>query len=390
MAKRITELKDLWSATEFEHADLSAYAEAHILEDTRKGVTTLGIVSMMLLASGALVYATIGSDTVYVYTCGLLALFSVHMALSSNVVKQSRVLHLLGMTLLVVIGTAFVLLAHRLGAFNTDLYISVVLLFMVMPLVPWGLREAVVAITLVYAVFTMSTLSVQGRFDAYTLWMLQFLMLAGAMVTLTVVARGVDVRKQDIRLRFELERARKEMELLSNKDPLTETWNRRYLDSHCSMLLDQLKQQSAGGIYFGLLDVDRFKQINDTLGHGVGDEVLRELVRSIKKVVGNNGYLFRIGGDEFALLVRDPEPVSLVRRAVDMVNASPGLRAMRGDNEVNVSCGFLPIEQCGSDALERIYSEVDKLLYCEKSAKQRKAPMKEDLVDTAYYGLGSR
>ena len=61
------------------------------------------------------------------------------------------------MTLVIITGTAFVLLAHRTGAFGAVLFSSVVLLFMVIPMVPWGLREASVVTLLVYGVFSAST-----------------------------------------------------------------------------------------------------------------------------------------------------------------------------------------------------------------------------------------
>ncbi len=362
--------------TRFDRPELSRYAEEHVLADTRTGVTTLGIVSMVLLAVGALAYSTIGYDVAYAYTCGILAFFSGYIALSAHMVKQTRLLYLLGTLLLVVVATAFVLLAHRFGAFNTGLYVSVVLLFMVMPLVPWGGKEALVTISLVYGLFTASTLSVHGRFDARTLWLLQFLMAAGALVTLTVIARAVDVRKNDIRLRFELEKARKEMELLSNKDPLTGTWNRRYLDSHSEALMAKLKQEGGQMIHFGLLDVDKFKQINDSYGHGFGDLVLRKLVDAIKNAMGRNGYIFRIGGDEFALLVRHDDPDRMVEEAVDRLNGDAEVQAQGQGHAIDVSCGFLPLSNCDCSALEDVYSDVDKLMY-EKKYKKRDATSPE-------------
>lgn len=97
--------------------------------------------------------------------------------------------------MLVVNGVAFVLLAQHAGAFNTALFASVILLFLLMPLVPWGLREAAVVVALVYAVFTTSTLSVAGRFDHNTLWMLQFAMITAGVTTLVVISRNTLVRR---------------------------------------------------------------------------------------------------------------------------------------------------------------------------------------------------
>ncbi len=230
LQKTSFELGELWSLTRFDAAELSAYAESMMFADTRKGVVMLGMVSLLLLASSAIVYAILGFAPLYIYSCGVLAALSIHVVISAHAVEEPRVLYLLGITLLVVNGVAFVLLAHYSGTFNTALVASVVFLFLVMPLVPWGLREALLIVTLVYGLFTLSTLSVQGRFETDTLLMLQFAMLGAGMTTLTVIVRNILVRRGDIKTRYELEKARNRMAMLSLRDPLTGAWNRRFLD----------------------------------------------------------------------------------------------------------------------------------------------------------------
>ncbi len=197
-------LSELWSLTRFDGEELSDYAESMMFADTRKGIVMLGVVSLLLLTASAIVYAVLGYGTLYIYSCAVLAALSIHVVLSAHAVAEPRVLYLLGITLLVVNGVAFVLLAHYSGTFNTALVASVVFLFLVMPLVPWGLREALLIVSLVYGLFTLSTLSVQGRFEMETLLMLQFAMLGAGMTTLTVIVRNILVRRGDIKTRYEL------------------------------------------------------------------------------------------------------------------------------------------------------------------------------------------
>ncbi|MFG6485056.1 putative bifunctional diguanylate cyclase/phosphodiesterase [Roseateles sp. BYS78W] len=98
--------------------------------------------------------------------------------------------------------------------------------------------------------------------------------------------------------------AHQRIEELGRSDVLTGAPNRR-------ALADRIVQQMAAGTagepapVFALLhlDLDRFKQINDTLGHSYGDRVLREVVERLRGAVGPNDTLARLGGDEFALLV---------------------------------------------------------------------------------------
>ncbi|MEN8177441.1 MAG: diguanylate cyclase [Pseudomonadota bacterium] len=165
-------LVELWSLTRFDDKALSEYSESKMFADTRRGVVMLGLVLLLLLVSSAIVYAILGYESIYVYSCLVLAALSIHVAISAHAVEEARILYLLGITLLVVNGVAFVLLAHYSGTFNSALFASVVFLFLVMPLVPWGLREALLIVTLIYALFTLSTLSVQGRFEHETLLIL--------------------------------------------------------------------------------------------------------------------------------------------------------------------------------------------------------------------------
>jgi len=358
----------LWSITGFAADDLNRYAEDFMTHEVRRGVMTLGVVSLLLLAGAAVLYQLLGFSYTYVYTCGVLALLALHVTLSSRTVKQTEVLYLLSITLLVVSGSAFVLLAHQTGSFSAALLSSVVLLFMVVPMVPWGLREAMSVVLLIYLVFTLSTLSVSGRFDAQTLWILQFMMLGAAMVTLTIVARHVGVRKNDIKARFELENAHQRMERLSYEDGLTGAWNRRFLDVQFNRLLRRFREQGRR-VQFALLDVDDFKLFNDGFGHSYGDSILQSLVQALRKRVGERNYVFRVGGDEFALLF-------------DMVDAPGCLRAAALDARLLTtssdadsalplcfSIGVVEVpDSCELD-LETLYREADKALYLAKSRK---------------------
>jgi len=91
---------------------------------------------------------------------------------------------------------------------------------------------------------------------------------------------------------------------LAEYDSLTGLANRHRMDRQLSSQLAAYK--SAGrSIAVMMLDLDRFKQVNDTMGHPAGDELLRQVAARLKKIIGKRGEIGRLGGDEFQVLLPD-------------------------------------------------------------------------------------
>lgn len=88
----------------------------------------------------------------------------------------------------------------------------------------------------------------------------------------------------------------------STRDSLTEVYNRRAFEAQLTEHLNAERTYAAASALF--IDLDWFKAINDTAGHAAGDEVLREVARRISGLVRGNDVVARIGGDEFAVLLR--------------------------------------------------------------------------------------
>jgi diguanylate cyclase (GGDEF)-like protein len=363
-----TLIKQLWSATEFSREDVTSYARGLILPDTRVALVVMAVLLLCLQIGIWLLQIKMGHGQQYFYTFCLLSLLSGHVLISSWFVKETRVLHLLAMAYLVMSGTAITLVAHQMGTFNIALLSSSVLLIVVIPLMPWGLKEAIGISLLIYGLFTASTLSVAGRFESQTIWTLQFLFFASILIALALVARNVGVRKHDIETRFDLEQAQREQEKLSLTDPLTGVWNRRFLTRNFLDIVEDARAQNHK-LQIALLDLDDFKLLNDSRGHHSGDEILKGLADVLRENLPGNAHVIRLGGDEFAVLYAGEDFETQVCQCLKHLETDPKLIRAAGGMPVRVSVGFAGLDADQKPILEDLYRSADQRLYEAKRAR---------------------
>jgi diguanylate cyclase (GGDEF)-like protein len=96
---------------------------------------------------------------------------------------------------------------------------------------------------------------------------------------------------------------------LALTDELTGLANRRAFYETCQQMLHARGSRNQEGALL-LLDLDRFKEVNDSLGHHAGDDLLREVARRIRECLHSDDYIARLGGDEFAILLEESSPES--------------------------------------------------------------------------------
>ena len=132
------------------------------------------------------------------------------------------------------------------------------------------------------------------------------------------------------------EEARQQMEDLANTDGLTGLYNERYFDA----LLKENELNRTPFVLF-YLDLDRFKPVNDRYGHDVGDQLLKEVASRLRGCVRESDAVFRIGGDEFALIVNGAITEGFCKSRVEKIKAAirEPYRLKDAEVQVGTSCG---------------------------------------------------
>jgi len=154
---------------------------------------------------------------------------------------------------------------------------------------------------------------------------------------------------------------------LANHDSLTLLGNRRYLEMKVNELIKVSKRDFKKFAFF-FLDLDGFKNINDTLGHDAGDILLKEIAKRFKELLRETDYIFRIAGDEFIALIyyENENDINIVaNKIIETIN----LDFIIKDSVVNVGCS-IGISKFPQDAnnLEDLMKYSDIAMY---EAKRR-------------------
>jgi Amt family ammonium transporter len=150
-------------------------------------------------------------------------------------------------------------------------------------------------------------------------------------------------------------------------DPLTGLANRALLTDRVQESLKRLRRDDSRKFAVMFLDLDGFKQIDDTLGHDVGDEVLRTVGRVLRDCLRPQDTLARFGGDEFAILLEDMPSTSLAEIVAGRLHRALKIAKLPDTAEVTMSIGIAMVTSRGGIA-ERVLREADVAMYQAKAA----------------------
>ena len=147
-------------------------------------------------------------------------------------------------------------------------------------------------------------------------------------------------------------------------DPLTGAFNRRHMDRCLDEVIERQRRSAAPAALL-LIDIDHFKRINDQLGHAKGDGVLRGIVELIRRRARRLDLLFRIGGEEFMLLLPDTQQADAAAVA-EQLRASIAESALPQNWRVTASIGVSELRP--GQSLDAWMKEADDAMYAAKEA----------------------
>lgn len=152
--------------------------------------------------------------------------------------------------------------------------------------------------------------------------------------------------------------AEKQLEELSNTDALTKVNNRRKYEKDLQEVLEKGDSEKYGLI---LLDIDFFKLINDELGHDKGDDALVRLSTALKEVVADSGNIYRIGGEEFVVILDNVLDQANLELRTETIRQAVESYKILDDRKVTVSIGASVI--VSGDEKRGLVKRVDAALY---------------------------
>lgn len=197
--------------------------------------------------------------------------------------------------------------------------------------------------------------------------LIHFVLVATILPVVSMLGAQLgNIRQRLRRQRNELELALERIQELATRDDLTGLYNRRYMQERLTQQISQV-ERSGGRFSLGLADLDHFKRINDTHGHGIGDQVLRQFADIAQICLRESDTLARWGGEEFLVLLPDTGPdqaaLSMERLRAAVADLCT-LREVRGLT-VTISAGVT--EYRPGETAEQAVERADQALYRAKA-----------------------
>jgi diguanylate cyclase (GGDEF)-like protein len=335
------------------------------------------LISIMLPYIGEILYylATIkGTFTFHVYlTPHMLAIMAVLLYIGIMKYDMFDATPVAAVMAMETISEAFLLLDHDLGCLSSNS--SAKLLFPWLPDLPKGESIYTVAdwpAELSPAVFISGEYQVdyEREYDNRTLYY-------RASIKSTLQRRFGSPREfwsVLIRDVTESEIFLKRLEEAAYTDTLTGLYNRRHFAEIAAPFVERARRSNTP-YYVMISDLDLFKNVNDEHGHLAGDEVLRNVARIMKNTIRSYDILARWGGEEFIMLITDPDEGNVLRLAERVrINIENGVCEYMGQQlKISISSG---VAQSGSDDdLTEIVRRADEALYTSKQTGRNKVTL---------------
>ncbi|WP_051208144.1 putative bifunctional diguanylate cyclase/phosphodiesterase [Saccharospirillum impatiens] len=195
----------------------------------------------------------------------------------------------------------------------------------------------------------------------------ELLMKEGAADFIPKEEVSASLLDRSIRHAIERKQAEHKIAELVRRDPLTGLGNRNIFEEHMELAIARA-ERTGNRLAVVFLDLDRFKDINDSLGHHVGDLLLTLIGSRLRRTVRNSDFVARIGGDEFTVLLDNISSESDVTQIVEKISRELSRPAPVNNNtlDITVSIGIALFPENGKVAIE-LMQKADMALYESKS-----------------------
>lgn len=191
----------------------------------------------------------------------------------------------------------------------------------------------------------------------------------GSPVLIGGKVRGFFAMYRDIRIE---EEALQSLKLLLNTDPLTGLYSRKFIydaiDQRLTSAHDVTNERRAFALIY--VDLDQFKQVNDTYGHEMGDHLLIAVARKLKHTLGPNAFVSRIGGDEFLALVDAVSADGIAQLMATLRSKLNEPCEINGHTLSTVASLGVVISSDHSEKVDDLISEADANMYDEKKMRR--------------------
>lgn len=217
--------------------------------------------------------------------------------------------------------------------------------------------------------------SIQYSVNAYLLKPINFKELTNVINRLSTILHHLQKNKEyEKHLEILVEEKTKELTELSNRDPMTNLYNRRYFNEVSQTLLNLAKREKTN-LSALMIDLDKFKTINDNYGHLVGDEVLKKTASMLLESIRKSDIAIRFGGEEFIILLPNTDLNGAQEIAQKIHSQTKECKIKTLQNEVikfTLSIG-ISIYDCDNDtSIDDLIHKCDKALYKAKRSGRDK------------------
>lgn len=199
--------------------------------------------------------------------------------------------------------------------------------------------------------------------------------------------QAIELAEELSQQKLELEESKRESDYLANHDPLTGLNNRRAFRHALQQMID-VARGTQGQVAILFIDLDRFKAVNDTLGHDAGDQLLKQVGRVLNEALRDTDLLARFGGDEFAIATRVPAGgdftkilglAERIRAKLQISVPAPAVDAPAATIEVGATIG-IGVYPDDADNIDDLFICADQAMYAGKKVGRNRVVSFRELM----------